>query len=134
MAPTGHALDLLRTPQRILAWTRLLLKTLAAHRTLDFARDAGVKVAELGQRVRELLDLLKDPERSCIHTVMLPEPLPDRETERLMHDLGELGLSSNSLFINRVLFAAVMEEFHRCRRTRPGLMVHTPQLSPTLTN
>jgi len=72
MAPTGHALDLLRTPQRILAWTRLLLKTLAAHRTLDFARAAGVEVAELGQRVRELLDLLKDPERSCIYTVMLP--------------------------------------------------------------
>src|SRR5256885_777992 len=128
MAPTGHALDLLRTPQRILAWTRLLLKTLAAHRTLDFARDAGVKVAELGQRVRELLDLLKDPERSCIHTVMLPEPLPDRETERLMHDLGELDLSSNSLFINRVLFAADTEKCQRCRRTRQRSEEHTSEL------
>ena len=117
MAPTGHTLDLLRTPQRILAWTRLLLKTLAAHRTLDFARDAGVKVAELGQRVRELLDLLKDPERSCIYTVMLPEPLPDRETERLMHDLGKLGLPSNSMFINRVLFVADTGKCQCCRRT-----------------
>jgi arsenite-transporting ATPase len=129
MAPTGHALDLLRTPQRILAWTRLLLKTLAAHRTLDFARDAGVKVAELGQRVRELLDLLKDPKRSCIYTVMLPEPLPDRETERLMHDLGELGLSSDSVFINRVLFAADTGKCQRCRRSRQWQMTTMAKLS-----
>jgi len=129
MAPTGHALDLLRTPQRILAWTRLLLKTLAAHRTLDFARDAGVKVAELGQRVRELLDLLKDPERSCIHTVMLPEPLPDRETERLMHDLGELDLSSNSMFINRVLFAADTGKCQCCRRSRQWQIATMAKLS-----
>jgi arsenite-transporting ATPase len=129
MAPTGHALDLLRTPQRILAWTRLLLKTLAAHRTLDFARDAGVKVAELGQRVRELLDLLKDPERSCIYTVMLPEPLPDRETERLMHDLRELGLSSKSMFINRVLFAADTGKCQRCRRSRQWQMATMAKLS-----
>src|SRR5438034_579594 len=54
MAPTGHALDLLRTPERILAWTRLLLKTLAAHRTLGFARDAGVKVAELDRKSTRL--------------------------------------------------------------------------------
>src|SRR6266480_30034 len=128
MAPTGHALDLLRTPQRILAWTRLLLKTLAAHRTLDFARDAGVKVAELGQRVRELLHLLKDPERSCIYTVMLPEPLPDRETERLMHDLGKLGLSSNSIFINRVLFAADTGKCQRCRRARQWQMATMAKL------
>jgi arsenite/tail-anchored protein-transporting ATPase len=134
MAPTGHALDLLRTPQRILAWTRLLLKTLAAHRTLDFARDAGVKVAELGQRVRELLDLLKDPERSCIYTVMLPEPLPDRETERLMHELEELGLSSNSMFTNRVLFAADTGKCKRCRRARQWQMATMAKLSRRFRN
>ena len=34
MAPTGHALELLRMPERMLLWSRLLLKSLAAHRTL----------------------------------------------------------------------------------------------------
>ncbi len=43
MAPTGHALELLRTPERILVWTRLLLKTLARHRTLPLAQDAGCR-------------------------------------------------------------------------------------------
>ena len=118
MAPTGHALDLLRTPDRILAWTRLLLKTLAAHRTLGFARDAGVKVAELGQRVRELLDVLRDPKQTSIFTVVLPEPLPDRETERLMDDLEELGLLSKSMFINRVLFPNDVVGCRKCERAR----------------
>lgn len=113
MAPTGHAIDLLRTPERILAWTRLLLKTLAAHRTLALARDAGVKVAELGRRVRELLSLLRNSKHTRIYTVMLAEYLPDRETERLMKNLDDLSLSSRSLFVNRVLFP---EDIGRCRR------------------
>ena len=116
MAPTGHALDLLRTPARILAWTRLLLKTLAAHRTLGFARDAGVKVAELGQRIRDLLDVLQDPKRTQIYTVMLPELLPDRETERLLQDLDELELDSQSMFVNRVLFSRDILQCRRCRQ------------------
>ena len=113
MAPTGHALDLLRTPQRILAWTRLLLKTLAAHRTLALARDAGVKVAEVGHRVRELLDLLKNSKYTRTYTVMLPEYLPDRETERLLKGLEGLNLSARALFVNRVLFP---EDIGNCRR------------------
>jgi arsenite/tail-anchored protein-transporting ATPase len=118
MAPTGHALDLLRTPDRILSWTRLLLKTLAAHRTLALARDAGVKVAELGHRVRELLSLLKSSKHTRIHTVMLAEYLPDRETERLMKDLGELNLPSRSIFVNRVLFPEDIGNCRRCTRAR----------------
>jgi arsenite/tail-anchored protein-transporting ATPase len=118
MAPTGHALDLLRTPERILAWTRLLLKTLAAHRTLALARDAGVKVAELGHRVRELLTLLRNSKYTRIHTVMLAEYLPDRETERLMNDLDDLQLFSRSLFVNRVLFPEDIGQCRRCQHAR----------------
>jgi arsenite/tail-anchored protein-transporting ATPase len=118
MAPTGHALELLRTPRRILAWTRLLLKTLAAHRTLALARDAGVKVAELGHRVRELLRLLRNSQYTRIHTVMLAEYLPDRETERLIRNLDKLELASPSIFVNRVLFREDIGNCRRCARAR----------------
>jgi arsenite-transporting ATPase len=102
MAPTGHALDLLRTPERILVWTRLLLKTLAAHRTLAIARDAGMKVAELGQNVRELLQLLRNPKQTRVIVVMLAEPLPDRETERLMQSLEQLNAHPGTVMVNRL--------------------------------
>src|SRR6185312_16845295 len=54
MAPTGHALELLRTPERIVSWSRVLLKSLAAHRKLSLARNAAVRIAELELRAREL--------------------------------------------------------------------------------
>ncbi|HZD93251.1 MAG TPA: ArsA family ATPase, partial [Candidatus Sulfotelmatobacter sp.] len=59
MAPTGHALELLRMPERILLWSRLLLKSLAAHRTLSLAQDVAVELAGLGQRVRKLLEIMR---------------------------------------------------------------------------
>jgi arsenite/tail-anchored protein-transporting ATPase len=116
MAPTGHALDLLRTPERILVWTRLLLKSLAHHRTLALARDAGVKIAELGKNVRDLSDFLKDSRRTRVYTVMLPEALPDRQTERLMAALAKLRLTTGAIFVNRVLFKTDAGRCHRCQR------------------
>ena len=118
MAPTGHALDLLRTPDRILVWTRLLLKSLAHHRTLALARDAGVKIAELGKSVRELLEFLKNSRQTRIYAVMLPEALPDRQTERLIAELSELRLSTAAIFVNRVWFKEDVVKCRRCSRTR----------------
>lgn len=113
MAPTGHALDLLRTPDRIMVWTRLLLKSLAHHRTLALARDAGVKIAELGKNIRDLLEFLKDTRQTRVFVVMLPEALPDRQTERLIAELSKLRLSTADIFVNRVLFK---EDAGNCRR------------------
>ena len=105
MAPTGHALELLRTPQRILVWARLLLKSLESHRKLALAREAAVKIAELEVRARELSLALKGS-RAAVYAVMLPEPLPDRETERLLRYLQATGIKPKAVFVNRV-FALV---------------------------
>jgi arsenite-transporting ATPase len=116
MAPTGHALELLRMPERILVWARLLLKSLAAHRKLALAREAAVKIAELEVRARELSLALTNGRRVRIFAVMLPEPLPDRETERLLAELDGLGLSVDTIFVNRVLSPGRELKCQRCRR------------------
>ena len=103
MAPTGHALELLRMPERILLWSRLLLKSLAAHRTLALAQDVAVELAGLGQRVRKLLELMRDTKQSRAWAVMLPEPVPDRQTHRLLAAMDEPGIAVDSLLVNRVL-------------------------------
>ncbi len=113
MAPTGHALELLRMPGRILLWLRLLLKTLAPHRRMALAREVAVQIATLSHRVRELAAMLKDGRGSQVVPVMLPEPLPDRETIRLLGSLQDLGISTAELFVNRVLFE---KDVGRCRR------------------
>jgi arsenite-transporting ATPase len=115
MAPTGHALELLRMPERIVTWSRLLLKSLAAHRKLALARNAAVRIAELELRARELLKAFKSSGEVSVFAVMLPEPLPDRETERLLAELDQLGLSANALFVNRLIFAKHAAKCARCR-------------------
>jgi arsenite-transporting ATPase len=116
MAPTGHALQLLRMPERILVWARLLLKSLASHRKLALAREAAVKIAELEVRARELSAALKSSRKVEIFAVMLPEPLPDRETERLMGELQRLELSAGTVFVNRVLLPEQAGKCERCQR------------------
>jgi anion-transporting ArsA/GET3 family ATPase len=114
MAPTGHALELLRTPERMLHWGRLLMKSLAPHRKLPLAQEIAVEIASITQRVRALRDVLDaDSERWA---VMLAEPLPDRETERLFEGLEELSLAPTATFVNRVLLDS--NECSRCDRAR----------------
>jgi arsenite/tail-anchored protein-transporting ATPase len=122
MAPTGHALELLRMPDRILLWSRLLLKSLAAHRTLALAQDVAVELAALGQRVRKLLEIMRDPKQSRAAVVMLPEPVPDRQTQRLLAAMEELGIAVDAVFVNRVLIESEhskkMSGCRHCRRAQ----------------
>lgn len=115
MAPTGHALELLRMPERIQAWARVLLKSLAAHRKLALARNAAVRIAELELRARELAAALKNSGEVSLFAVMLPEPLPDRETQRLFSSLQQLGFRPLALFVNRTLLAEDVAGCARCR-------------------
>ena len=115
MAPSGHALELLRMPQRIVNWSRLLLKSLAAHRKLALARNAAVRIAELDLRARELLKAFNSDSEVSVFAVMLPEPLPDRETERLLAELKRLGLPADALFVNRLIIAKDVSNCSRCR-------------------
>ena len=119
MAPTGHALELLRMPERIQLWSRLLLKSLAAHRTLALAQDVAVELASLGQQVRKLIAIMKHPRQSRIWAVMLPEPVPDHQTMRLLSAIRQIGIAVDSLFVNRVLVAQKQSAgCKRCRRAQ----------------
>jgi arsenite-transporting ATPase len=118
MAPTGHALELLRMPERILRWARLLLKTLAPHITLAPIRDLSKEITEIGQQAREVAQLLKNRKQSRVYPVMLAEPLPDRETARLLDALRELEVTTAPLFVNRVLVGDGKGQCRRCAMTR----------------
>lgn len=123
MAPTGHELELLRMPERIQLWSRLLLKSLSAHRTLALAQDVAVELATLGQKVRKLIATMNDPAQSRIWAVMLPEPVPDHQTVRLLKAVREIGITVDSLFVNRVLISGKEDVSCRhCRRARAWQM------------
>ena len=118
MAPTGHALELLRMPERIQLWSRLLLKSLAAHRTLALAQDVAVELASLGQQVRKLIGIMKQSRQSRVWAVMLPEPAPDHQTMRLLSAVREIGIAVDSLFVNRVMISREAGSCKRCARAQ----------------
>ncbi len=128
MAPTGHALELLRTPERLVVWTRLLLKSLSAHRTLPLAQELAVEVASISQRARELAQLLKDRKRASVFVVMLAEPLPDRQTGRLLASLDDLELKPAAIFVNRLL-PNQNGKCPRCRLAREWQLATLSRLS-----
>ena len=120
MAPTGHALELLRTPERMLLWSRLLLKSLSAHRTLALAQDVAVELAALGQRLRSLIGVMKDATKSRVWAVMLPEPVPDHQTRSLLSAVKQIGIKVDSLFVNRVILGQT--KCVRCNHRRQWQM------------
>ena len=120
MAPTGHALELLAMPERMLTWARLLLKSLAAHRTLPLAQDVAVEIASISHRVRELLKRMQDAMQSRSLAVMLAEPMPLRQTERLTAALEKLSIGAEAIFINRVIVSPT--RCPRCSRARAAQM------------
>ncbi|HEY4678176.1 MAG TPA: ArsA-related P-loop ATPase, partial [Candidatus Angelobacter sp.] len=63
-----------------------------------------------GQRVRKLLELMRDHRQSRAWAVMLPEPVPDRQTQRLLAAIKEIGVAIDSVFVNRVLLEAASSE------------------------
>lgn len=134
MAPTGHALELLRMPQRIVSWSRVVLKSLAAHRKLALARNAAARIAELELRARELSQLLESGRQAAVFAVMLAEPLPDHETERLLRELERLGLKPETLFVNRIIVPAEAAGCERCRRAsewQSAVLSHLRRLPAT---
>ena len=50
---------------------------------------------------------------------MLPEPVPDRQTQRLLAAIEEIGIAVDSVFVNRVLLDPNIG-LQDCRRAHSG--------------
>ena len=66
-----------------------------------------------------MLEMLRDPGRSLVHLVTLPEELPVRETCELADQIqGELGIPLGTCFINKVWETHVDPELRAWLRTQ----------------
>jgi anion-transporting ArsA/GET3 family ATPase len=88
------------------AWDSIIIDAPATGHGVSFfrlpkvIRDA-VPVGNMHDEAEAMWDLLRDPERSVVHLVALPEELPVQETQELharLHD--ELGLPLGYLIVN----------------------------------
>ena len=108
-APTAHTLRLLRMPELLRRLAGVLDALQERHRELiaHFGSDWGpdqtdALIAEIGDRGREMGELLRDPERSSFFWVMLPEALSIAETRDALAALDEAGVPVKEIIVNRV--------------------------------
>ena len=108
-APTAHTLRLLAMPEALSGLARVLDRMQDRHRLLA-ERFGGAwrpdendeLIADLETQGREIAARLRDPERSSLFWVMLPEALSLAETRDALAVLDEAGIPVREVIVNRV--------------------------------
>ena len=102
MAPTGHAVRLLETPDAARGWLQVLLRVLLKYKTLVRPGQLAAELVELSRSIRELQALLRDPRQTRFIVVTRAAEVPRIETARLLAQLRRLQLSMPALVVNAV--------------------------------
>jgi len=106
-APTGHTLRLLDLPFDYARQVEMMVSS---------TENAAVK-QETGNRFREIIALLRDPERAVFAQVVYPEATPILESWRAVLDLRRAGIETQFVVANLVLpEEACLNPFFRRRR------------------
>ncbi len=93
-APTGHTLRLLELP---IDWSRQLdIKVFASVDTVA-ADDVAKK------RFADVIDMMRDPQRSTFAFVMYPESTPIAEAQRAVQELGSMGIRTGLVVANLII-------------------------------
>ncbi len=111
-APTGHALRLLEMPGKALEWVHTLLAILLKYRKVTGLGRLAPDLLELARQMRQFLDLLRDPQQTCLVAVTRAAELPRLETARLLQSVARMKIPVSGVLVN----AVASGECARCRR------------------
>ena len=109
-APTAHTLRLLASPEALRGFAEILDRMQQRHRVVAERfggawrpDDSDGLIADLESEGHEIAERLRDPQRSSLCWVMLPEALALAETLDTLAALDEAGLAVREVIVNRVL-------------------------------
>ena len=108
-APTGHTLRLLALPKEMARWVHLMEMMQSKHRFLTktftgrYKKDDADDFLKMMTRdIERVKMLLSNAQTTEFVPVTIPEPMSIDETDRLLNQLRQLRISSNSIVINRI--------------------------------
>lgn len=121
-APTGHTLRLLTLPELLDDWIKFLASLRWKYHVMvqQFAREERVEKAdqfllEMKRTVKNVQELLRDPEKTEFIVVTIPEKMGVQETEDLIQTLEEFRIPSQHIIINNI-FPREDSDFVNTRR------------------
>ena len=97
-APTGHTLRLLELP---FEWSRSIDQASQGAGQTCIGPAAAIKVAKL--KYERAMGVLRDPAQTKFVSVLHPEAVAIRETQRAIHELGKLGVDAHELIVNGII-------------------------------
>ena len=115
MAPTGHALRLLETPEAARAWVQVLMRLLLKYREVVHANRFAEELVGMSKGIRELEAFLRDPASTRFLVVTRAAELPRRESRRLVQQLRRLRLATQAVIVNAMTLGP--GDCRRCRQT-----------------
>lgn len=121
-APTGHTLRLLELPAAALEWVHAIMSVILKYRRVVGLGELASDLTALAKRLRGLIALLGDRERTAFVAVTRAAALPRLETARLVAALKGLHVPLASVIVN-----AVTEP--RCARCRAAASVEAPEIA-----
>ncbi|MDI6903661.1 MAG: ArsA family ATPase [Methanocellales archaeon] len=101
-APSGHLLRLLELPELVMDWSSALIKTMLKYRGIVSLTKTMRVVLTYKKRLKNVIELLRDPKRTEFVVVTVPEALGVVETGRVLTRLQELNIPTHRIVINRV--------------------------------
>lgn len=122
-APTGHTLQLFRTPLAMAGWLRALAESRRRMLPADRVESDEI-VASLTARIDKLDRLrarLTSHSATAFVLVLIPERLPIDETARAAAQLRDAGVQVGAIVVNRVLPSDAGGEFVEARRRQQRL-------------
>jgi len=129
-APSGHLLRLLELPEIAMDWFSTLIRIMIKYSGIvSLAKTARVMLT-YKKRLRKLIDLLKDPERTEFIAVTVPEALGVSETERMVEKLKKFRIPSHHIMINKVTPATKCSFCTRIREREKGYIKEIHEIFP----
>ncbi|MHB2017327.1 MAG: ArsA family ATPase [Candidatus Xenobia bacterium] len=102
-APTGHLLNLLRTPDMAQRWLSFLVSIIGRYNQNGSMGGLEQGVMELRRSVEKLHATLSDVESTATIAVAAAEPMGVLELERFLEGLRDLGMGCRHIVFNRLI-------------------------------
>lgn len=102
LAPTGHALRLLETPALVRHWFMVFFKLLLKYRNVFSLARVGELLRDKSKQLRQVQQILADPERCQLLAVTIPEAMAVQETRRLLDNLARIPIRCSWVVANMI--------------------------------
>jgi arsenite-transporting ATPase len=130
LAPTGHALRFLETPDVVRQWFITFFKLLLKYQGVVTLTRVAALLREKSKQLRQVEQLLADAGRCEFIAVTIPEAMAVLETGRLLRRLDELSVACRWVVINMVVpstecaFCTTMWEQQQQHLEELGALAH----------